>query len=448
MAGGNSLLDTIPRITPAFTRPAHLLPLAQAFARAKYEPVRVLISVPPRHSKTETILHGAAWWLMDRPQDTIAYVSYAANIAQSKSRRMRDMALRVGVALRQDSKATHEWRTLQGGGVLATGVGGPLTGQGANLLVIDDPTKNREEAESPIIRENVWEWFTSTAMTRVEPGGSVIVCHTRWHDDDLIGRLQEAGGWEYLNLAALANDDDPVNVKALWPERWSVPELVKRRREVGEYDWASLYQGNPRPKGGRMFREPVRYKHSLVSDPNAKAKIIIGVDPAATEKTSADYSVAVVLAAVGKPGTVDFRADILEVWRGQVEIPRLLQECLRLSKKWAAPLAIEAVGGFKAVPQMLKQLDRTARIFEIHPLGDKFTRALPIAAAWNDGRVRVPMEAPWLADFISEVTKFTGVKDAKDDQVDALAHAYNSLSQFGYHTPYGSQRAPAAIAGI
>lgn len=440
MAEGDSLLDTIPKITPTFQKPKHLKPLADAFSRAKEGPVRVCVSVPPRHSKTETILHGVAWWLMDRPQDTVAYISYASNIAQSKSRRMRDMAGRLGVTLRTDSKATHEWRTTSGGGVLAAGRGGPLTGHGANLLVVDDPLKNREEAESVVIRENLWEWFTSTAMTRVEPNGSVIICHTRWHDDDLIGRLMEQGGWEYINLPAIA-DEDSGAPSALWPERWSVAELLKRRREVGEYDWASLFQGQPRPKGGRMFQDPVRFQHPGLADAKTGPwRIVIGVDPAATEKTSADFSAAVVMAVQGKPGTVEFRCDILEVWRAQVEIPKLVAKLHEMSTRWAAPLCVEAVAGFKAVPQMLRQMDKRLRVFEVNPLGDKFTRALPIAAAWNDGRVRVPATAHWTTDFLAETSRFTGVGDKHDDMVDAMANGYNSLAQFFPVSGYGVQK--------
>jgi hypothetical protein len=151
--------------------------------------VRACVSVPPRHAKTETVLHGIAWLLRRHPDWPVAYVSYAADIARSKSRQARDYAARAGVTLRDDSAALHEWRTPAGGGLLATGVGGPLTGHGVRLLIVDDPFKNRSEADSPTVRETVHGWFTSTAMTRVEPGGSVLVVHTRWHPDDLIGRL-------------------------------------------------------------------------------------------------------------------------------------------------------------------------------------------------------------------------------------------------------------------
>jgi hypothetical protein len=166
---------------------------------------------------------------------------------------LRDYAKRAGITLRDDSAALHEWRTPDGGGLLATGVGGPLTGHGVKLLVIDDPFKNREEADSALVRQKVYDWFTSTAMTRVEPGGSVIVVHTRWHRDDLIGRLarDEEVHWQVVNLPAIDASRDGDG--SLWPERWPADALEVRRHEVGEYDWQSLYQGNPIARKGRVY---------------------------------------------------------------------------------------------------------------------------------------------------------------------------------------------------
>jgi predicted phage terminase large subunit-like protein len=441
LAGPDSLLDWIPLLSPSFMRPDHLRPLAELFTRAMHEPVYAWVSVPPRHSKTETIIHGNVHRLLRKPETEIAYVTYEANLAYSKSRRMRDLATAGGLKLRKDAKGVHEWLTHQGGGVRATGVGGPLTGRGADLMIIDDPFKNREEAESVTIRNKVWDWFTSTALTRVEPGGSVIVCHTRWHDDDLIGRIKGEYGntWLGVDMPAvkeitiaghpLINNGMPQIVRQpLWPERWPLDELDKKKRLVGPYDWASLYQGQPRPKGGRLFGPASRYEHSVITEAGPY-KIVIGADPAATEKTSSDYSVAVVMGFTGTPGTISFRGDVLDVYRGQVQVPEFVNRLRDLAIKWGAPIAVEAVGGFKAVPQMLHALDKRLRIIEAPVMGDKFTRALPASAAWNDGRIRVPLDArahPWIHDYLAEVEKFTGVKDAKDDQVDATSHAYNA----------------------
>ncbi len=272
-------------MTPAFASPRHLGPLVDLLDRVEREPVRACVSVPPRHSKTETVLHGIARLLARHPDWTVAYVSYAADIARSKSRQLRDYARAAGVELRSDSAALHEWRTPQGGGLLATGIGGPLTGHGVRLLVVDDPLKNRAEADSPTIREAQRQWFTSTAMTRVEPGGSALVVHTRWHRDDLIGSLERDQDvrWEVVNLPALDSERCP-----LWPERWPREALEQRRLEVGEHDWQSLFQGHPTARKGRVYEAFSRTTHVV---PHARLealyrrggrwqfrRIVIGVD--------------------------------------------------------------------------------------------------------------------------------------------------------------------------
>lgn len=183
----------------------------------------------------------------------------------------------------------------------------------------------------------------------------------------------------------------------------------------------------------------------MIASTDKPYKIIIGADPAATEKTSSDYSCAVVLAVSGEFNTLDFRADILEVYRKQVQIPEFVARLADLANKWGAPICVESVAGFKAVPQMLRNLDKRLKVLEAPALGDKFTRALPVSAAWNDpvgGRVRVPRQADWLQDFLNEIEKFTGVKDAHDDQVDALAHAYNGAQMI---MPNLTVKTPVAI---
>lgn len=417
--GADSVLDFIPSLTPGFMRPDHLRQLAEAFARMEHEPVRLLISVPRRHGKTETCMGGAVRYLCRHPRKMVGYTAYSGDFAFDKSKRMRDLATQAGLLLRPDANKASLWRTRASGGLIASGIGGPLTGHGVDLLIVDDPHKNREEADSPAMRRQVHEWFTSTGISSVEPRGSVIVCHTRWHQDDLIGTLlrDKDVKWEHVNLSAL---DESGN--ALWPERWPVSELLKRKREVGEYDWASLYMGQPRPRGGQLFREATRYEKPDVLG----STILIACDPAATASTSADRSA--ILVAAGKVDAEGLTwMDVLDVHTMQVAIPSLVGELITTQKAWGAPIAVENVGGFKAVPDMLRAIDRGLRIFEITPQGDKFVRAQRVAAAWNDGRVRVPVSAPWVGAFTDEVCRFTGVGDSHDDQVDALAHCWNTL---------------------
>ncbi len=418
------LLDWIPEAIPKYQSPNHLRRLTDVIERAAHEPLRVLVSTPPRHTKTETLIGGLVWYMKQFPELTSAYVSYGQRQANSKSRKIRRLARAVGIGLSDDMANMAEWRTQEGGGLLSTGIGGPLTGQGVDgLMAIDDPIKNREDAESTIKREAAWDWFTDVAYTRLEGNSSCLVVATRWHEDDLIGRLMKLDPkWEVINLPAINDGSDPTREigEALWPERFSVEKLEAIRKVVGEYTWWSLYQGSPRPKGDKLFPEPVRYP--LVN--YAGARIVIGVDPAATAKTKADYTAIVVLAVWGTGENM--RADVLEVLRFQKEIPEACDELEALQKRYAgAPIVVECVGAFKAVPQTLRRLNPRLRVVEWVPIGDKFVRAQTASAAWKAGRIRVPMAAPWVLDFLNEIGLFTGMGDKQDDQADAMVHAWN-----------------------
>ncbi len=162
------LLDFVPALTPRWRRPVHLSPLAELFERSERESVFACISVPPRHAKTETILHGIVRRMVREPGIPIAYTSYGAEFARSKSRLARDYAANAGLFLRSDAKAVSEWLTQDGSVFSIAGRGGPLTGKGFRLIVVDDPFKNREEAESRLIRDRAWEWLTSTVITLME----------------------------------------------------------------------------------------------------------------------------------------------------------------------------------------------------------------------------------------------------------------------------------------
>src|SRR5690606_18685649 len=196
-------------------------------------------------------------------------------LANSKSRTARRLAVDAGVSLADDAKTVSEWRTPEGGGLLATGVGGPLTGQGiTGLGIIDDPLKNRLEAESALMRDRIWEWFTDVSASRLDPGASAIVVATRWHSDDLSGRLI-ADGWEYVNLPAI-NDDG----QALWPERYDLERLREIEKQVGAYTWASLYQGQPVPRGGAVFDGVTTYD----ALPEGPYRAAVGFDARSEER--------------------------------------------------------------------------------------------------------------------------------------------------------------------
>lgn len=226
-------------------------------------PLRLLVSVPPRHGKSELISHWLpVWKVATWPAHRVIVVSYEADFAATWGRKARDTvsANRRGLAvkIREDIAATSAWETMEGGGVVTAGVGGPITGRGADLLVVDDPLKNWEEAHSVTVRENIWNWYRSTARPRLEPEGSIVVMMARWHREDLIGRLLAEAGepWDYVVLPALAEKGDVLGRQLgepLWPKRYDAGDLEQTRRDIGEEAWKSLYQQHPEEVAGDCY---------------------------------------------------------------------------------------------------------------------------------------------------------------------------------------------------
>lgn len=479
--GGEPLDAYIRRVSPRHPPPRHIKPLIDVWEATRHERVFACIELPPRHAKTTTGMHGIAWRLFRDPAVTNAFATFGDDYAASRSRIARVLTRAGGVQLSKDMANLHEWRTTYGGGAICRGYQGEWTGQGiTGVGLIDDPFKDRAAAESEKIRENVWEWFTDVWWTRLEPGSSCLVQHTRWHDDDLIGRLLAGkfSGYKFhrIRLPAIAESVDGLGPdilgredgEALWPERFPVEELRRIEESIGPYGWASLYQQRPRPKGADLFLEPARF--SLAAWVPDGHRILICADCAATPETRADYSSLFVLAAKGYGA--DMTVDVLYGWRGHVSVPAFARKLLDTSRQfWNAPVVVEAVGGFKAVPQILAEIEPQLRVRAAR-MGDpnvddkaaarvsnipvnKFIRAQPAAAAWNRARIRVPVDAErewnpqrgrfempaiimrlragvapgvtWADELIHEAGKFTGVGDAEDDQVDALAHGFNEL---------------------
>lgn len=412
------LLSFVPRLNPRYTPPKHLAPLVAEFERAWREEVRCTAHAPPRHGKTETVLAFLVLTLLLHPTWTVAYVTYEANLARSKSRRAREWARSAGLEIADDANRMEEWRTRQGGGLLATGVGGPLTGQGVQILVVDDPYKNRIQAESHAYRQMVTDWWGDVGNTRIEPGGSAFIFHTRWTADDLIGHVhdsEDAARWgAHVHMPAIS----PAGV-ALWPERWPVDEL--RKKELANaYTWASLYQGMPRPRGGSVFGDVHTYREL----PN-RLRRAVGIDLAYSEKTTSDYSVAILA------GECDGKVYVIDVVRGQWLADRCIEKFKPLLE--AAPHASAwrwyCAGPEKGIATLFGAagIDIDAK----QATADKFVRAQPVAAAWNRGDVLIPEDAPWADDFVAEMRAFTGVRDRHDDQADALAAVFDELTDGG-----------------
>ena len=268
---------------------------------ARGEIKRLMIFVPPRHGKSELAsIDLPAWYLGNNPDKEIITASYSADLAQDFGGKTRNLIEDevyqdiFSLRLRQDERAKAKWLTKEGGSYTSVGIGGAITGRGANLLIIDDPLKNREEADSEVIREKIWSWYKSTAYTRLEKDGAVILILTRWHYDDLAGRLLEAendGGdkWEVVKYPAIATEDEKHRKEgeALWSWKYNLETLEQIKNVEGLMEWSALYQQNPLISELQEFKqEYFRYfEESDIVDKHMSINILI--DPAISKKDEA-----------------------------------------------------------------------------------------------------------------------------------------------------------------
>jgi len=284
---------------------------------------RLVIEMPPRHGKTLTVSRLFPTWVLGRnPDKRIMLVSYGATLALKNSRVARNLirtprfrAIFGGLELADDSAAVDSWE-LKGheGGCDAMGIDGGATGKGAHVLIIDDPIKNRAQAESETYRSRVWDAYTNDLYTRLEPGGAIIIMMTRWHRDDLIGRVMgesaddddeesdEVERWVRLRMPAMAEDaNDPLGRaegEALWPWRYPLPRLQKIARAVGRYVWAALYQQRPEPREGGLFQWAHIDENRARSHPDL-TRVVVAVDPSGSAEGDA---VGVMVAGKGRDG--------------------------------------------------------------------------------------------------------------------------------------------------
>ena len=304
---------------------------------------RLMIFMPPRHGKSQlaSVLFPA--WCMGRsPNMKIIASSYAAELAQDFGYQVRNTINETQyqslfqTKLKEDSQAKGNWRTDEGGHYLAVGAGGGITGRGADLLIIDDPVKNRDEANSSVYRDKIYRWYTSTAYTRLHAGGRIVVIQTRWHDDDLSGRLlrENPGEWTVLNLPALANTDEQYRKtgEALWPAMYPKEALLRIKQNIGE-DWEPLYQQDPIGlQGGSFKKEWIKRYEELPKLLNVR----IIIDLASSEDQRAAENAILVIGQ-----SLDRKRYILESWGDWGDENRrftpdeLVEKCYEFGDKWS-----------------------------------------------------------------------------------------------------------------
>ena len=276
--------------------------LQSAYERVlKGERVRVILELPPRHGKSDlSTIKFPAWVLGKSPEIPIIVVSYAQEKANDFGLETRDL-MNSGnyqsifkTRLRADTQAKAKWLTTDNGGYTAVGVGGPITGSGFKIGIIDDPFKNREEADSEIVRESKWKWYRSTFLTREEGNGAIIVIMTRWHDDDLVGRIlqqEDAKEWEVIKFPAIAEQDEEHRKKgeALWNWKFPLEVLNNRKVALGPYEWSALYQQDPVDEGAREFKQEwIKYR-KLEDVLKLDTRRFITIDPASALRDKSDF---------------------------------------------------------------------------------------------------------------------------------------------------------------
>jgi hypothetical protein len=267
---------------------------------------RLIIEMPPRHGKSQlATINFPAFYLGRHPEDEIITASYSGDLASKFGGQTRDLIgsgiyyrIFPTVRLKEDTKAKNYWLTDKGGGYMSVGVGGPATGSGADLLIIDDPFKNAEEADSEVYREKIWEWYAFVARTRLEKDGAVIIIMTRWHNDDLVGRVLERqanGGeqWTRITFPAVCERNDRFRDEGepLWPGKYDNDALLQIRQDIGERAWFSLYQQTPIAGETQIFRPEWMKKEFDMQELEQKAcNRFITIDVADTDKEGSDWT--------------------------------------------------------------------------------------------------------------------------------------------------------------
>lgn len=401
---------------------------------------KFMFFVPPRHGKSEFISqYFPSYYLGLFPDERGILTSYEADFAAYWGRRSRDIFTTHspeiwGLNISRDSSAVNRWDIENHlGGLQTAGVGGPITGKGANFLIIDDPIKNAAEAASETKRNSIYDWYLSTALTRLEPNGIILFVMTRWHQDDLAGRiLKEEKDWTVIRIPALSEGkNDLLNRpkgKALWPERYDEKALNERRQKLGPYFWTALYGGRPGNPKGQVFKEKwfTYYKeddsHYILGDRSYlknKCYIFQTVDTAVGKKSTNDYFVVMTLAV-----TPDKDILILDLFRARIGADGFESTLTKLNFRWR-PL-VQYVEDYTFGTVIVQQLADKLPIMPVKVDADKLTRSMTAQARYSMGKIFHPLAADGRKDeaiktFETELKEFpTG---EHDDQVDCISYA-------------------------
>lgn len=408
---------------------------------------RLIISMPPQEGKSQRASRRfPLWCLLRNPDLRIAMASYEARIAERWGRTVRDDIRQnphLGLFIRDDISSQKEWQLeSHDGGMYSAGVGGALTGRPVDLLLIDDPVKGREQADSETIREKTWEWWTDTALSRLAPGAPVILILTRWHDDDLAGRLiaEAPDEWEVINIPAEAEDEDDVLGRDIGEfmisaRGRSIEQWEARKNASGPKTWASLYQGHPSPDEGGIFpreEEWARYDHPMWIERDNGTCIIPGLgengyelvqswDMTFKDTKGSDFVVGQVWLRVG------IHAYLLDQVRARLNFNATVEAVQAMTAKWPqaiAKLIEDKANGSAVISHLAKKVPG---MIPIEPEGSKVARANAVSPFVFAKNVHLPNSSilPNVANLLEEAKNFPNAKN--DDTIDSMSQALSYL---------------------
>ncbi len=426
-------IDFVKYVWPAAILGEHHRIMADAFDRiANGTLKRLIVNMPPRHTKSEFASYLLPAFLMGRdPRTKAIEATHNGELAVRFGRKVRDLMdtdvykeIFPGVLLKQDSKAAGRWDTNKGGEYFAVGVGGAMTGRGADVLVIDDP-HSEQDAMSDLALDNAWEWYSSGPRTRLQPGGAIVVVMTRWGTKDLTARLlksqqgKNADQWEVIEFPAILPSG-----RALWPEFWKLEELEGVRASLSVQKWNAMYQQRPTADEGAILKREW-WRVWQQSEPPSVEYIIQSYDTAYSKKETADFSV-ITTWGVFYP-TMDDGPNIilLAVKRGRWDFPELKRVAIAEYKYWNPDnVLIEAKATGTTLQQELRRVGIPVTMYA--PGGrragqDKVSRANAVAPILEAGMVWAPDEH-WAEELVEECAAFPNGDN--DDQVDSTVQAW------------------------
>ena len=411
----------------SYKTPAHIQLIAKHLHMVeKGELKRLAIFMPPRHGKSMLCSEFfPAWYLGNNPKDFIIQATYAQELADDFGRKVRNYVqseefnqVFPNVGLRSDSMSARRFHTVHGGTYAAVGAGGAITGRGAHLMVIDDPIKGREDAESEVQRRNLIEWYKSVAYTRLQPGGKIILIQTRWHQDDLAGYILNESGedWKILDLPAV-----DASGNALWPDAYGIKELDKIKTTVGSRIWNALYQQKPAEEEGAILKRDW-WKIYAEKELPVCSYIVQSYDTAFSTKASADYTACTtwgVFNVYDDNGIPSAACLMLDAWKERLEYPDLRKRARDSFFNYKPDeILIEKRASGQSLIQDLRRAGLP--VVEFSPDKDKVSRAHSVAPMFEAGLVHI-LNDDFKSSVLEECAHFPYGKF--DDIVDTVVQA-------------------------